>query len=262
MLTYPVIDPIALQIGFIKIHWYGLMYLISFAGGWLLARRRAKRPDIGWTALQVDDLVFYVAMGVVLGGRLGYMLFYDFPHLLADPLSLFKIWQGGMSFHGGLLGVLLAVWLYGHKIKKHFADITDFIAPIIPIGLGVGRIGNFINAELWGRVTDVPWAMIFPEGGPLPRHPSQLYESFFEGLVLFSILWIYSAKPRPRYAVSGLFALLYGLFRFGLEFFRQPDSQMGFIAWDWLTMGQLLSLPLIAVGMILLALSRKGEIKK
>lgn len=260
MLIYPEINPIALQVGPLKFYWYGIMYLIGFLGAWALARWRAAKPDSGWTAELVNDLLFYVALGVVLGGRVGYMLFYGFHQLMEEPLSLFRIWQGGMSFHGGLLGVLLAVWLFGRRFHKHFADVTDFLAPLIPVGLATGRIGNFINGELWGRVTDVPWGMIFPHVDLNTRHPSQLYEFLLEGILLFIILWVYSAKPRPRYAVSGLFAVLYGLFRVGAEFFREPDAPIGFIAWDWLTMGQLLSLPLILVGIALLIASRQQKV--
>ncbi len=253
MLHYPAMNPIALQLGFIKIHWYGLMYLIGIAGGWALLLWRSKqRPELGWTSEQISDLVFYATLGVVLGGRVGYMLFYDFSTLIHAPLTLFKIWEGGMSFHGGLLGVLLFMWLFARKSHKHFMDIMDFIAPVVPIGLAAGRLGNFINGELWGRVTDVPWAMVFPNAGNLPRHPSQLYEFLLEGVVLFSVMWWYSSTPRPRYAVSGMFALGYGLARFFCEFFRQPDVQKGFIAFGWLTMGQLLCVPMVMVGVWLL----------
>jgi phosphatidylglycerol:prolipoprotein diacylglycerol transferase len=249
MLHYPHINPIALHIGFIKIHWYGLMYLIGILGGWCLLRLRGKKqPALGWTKTQIDDAVFYATLGVVLGGRVGYMLFYDFSTLIAHPLSLFRIWEGGMSFHGGLLGVLCSMSVFAYKTRKHFIDIMDFIAPVVPIGLAAGRLGNFINAELWGRVTDVPWGMVFPNAGDLPRHPSQLYEFLLEGVVLFIVLWWFSSKPRPRYAVSGVFALGYGIARFVCEFFRQPDIQKGFIAFDWLTMGQLLCIPMIVVG--------------
>jgi phosphatidylglycerol---prolipoprotein diacylglyceryl transferase len=252
MLSYPAINPIAFNLGPLKVHWYGLMYALGFIVAWLLASYRAQKPHSTWTADQVSDLLFYTAIGVILGGRMGYMLFYDFSNFLAQPWILFKIWQGGMSFHGGLLGVLLAFYCYSKKTGKPFFAISDFAAPLIPLGLGAGRIGNFINGELWGRVTHVPWAMVFPHADALPRHPSQLYEFFFEGVILFLFLWIYSSKPRPRMAVSACFALLYGIFRFILEFFRQPDSQLGFIAWHWLTMGQLLSLPLILLGVVLL----------
>lgn len=252
MLLYPTINPIAFSVGPFKVHWYGLMYGIGFIGAWLLANYRANKPNSQWTRDQVSDLLFYTALGVILGGRIGYMLFYDLPNFLAHPWTLLLVWHGGMSFHGGLLGVLVAFYLYSRKTGKHFFDITDFAAPFVPIGLAAGRIGNFINGELWGRVSDVPWAMVFPRAGNLPRHPSQIYEFFLEGVILFIVLWIYSSKKRPRMAVSAWFAILYGVFRFIAEFFREPDSQIGFIAWNWLTMGQLLSIPLIIVGLVLL----------
>lgn len=252
MLTYPHINPIALTLGPLKVHWYGLMYAIGFLGAWGLGVMRANKSNSGWTQDQISDLVFYAALGVIVGGRTGYILFYAWPDFIAEPLLLFKIWQGGMSFHGGLIGVIIALWLYARKLNKTFFELTDFTAPLVPIGLAAGRIGNFINGELWGRVTDVPWAMIFPNGGTLPRHPSQLYEFLFEGIILFIILWSYSSKPRPRTAVSGLFLICYGTFRFVLEFFRQPDVQLGFIAFDWLTMGQMLSAPMILLGVFLI----------
>jgi phosphatidylglycerol:prolipoprotein diacylglycerol transferase len=263
MLPYPNIDPVALHLGPLKVHWYGLMYLIGFAVVWWLGRIRARQPDSGWDPEQMGDLVFYGALGAVLGGRLGYILFYNFPFFMADPLSIFKVWQGGMSFHGGMVGVFVAMWLYGRKFNKGFFEITDFIAPLVPIGLGAGRIGNFINSELWGRITDVPWAMVFPNGGPLPRHPSQLYQAFLEGIVLFIILWLYSSKPRPKMAVSGLFLVFYGLFRFAVEFVRVPDVQLGYLAFGWLTMGQVLSTPMILSGGILMWLAyRKTGMKQ
>lgn len=255
MLKYPEIDPVAISIGPLDIHWYGIMYLVGFVAGFLLLNRRAKRPGSGWTTEQVSDLIFYGAMGVILGGRIGYILFYNFSAFLNDPLTLFKVWQGGMSFHGGLLGVMIAVWLFARHTKKSYWDILDFGAPIVPIGLGLGRIGNFIGGELYGRITDGPWGMVFPTGGELARHPSQLYQATLEGLALFAILWFFSRKPRPRYAVSGLFALFYGIFRFVVEFAREPDAHLGFIAFNWLTMGQLLSVPLILVGVFLLYLA-------
>lgn len=255
MLKYPEIDPVAISIGPLDIRWYGIMYLVGFVAGFLLLNRRAKRPNSGWTTEQVSDLIFYGALGVILGGRIGYILFYNFSAFLNDPLTLFKVWQGGMSFHGGLLGVMIAVWLFARHTKKSYWDILDFGAPIVPIGLGLGRIGNFIGGELYGRITDGPWGMVFPTGGDLARHPSQLYQATLEGLALFAILWFFSRKPRPRYAVSGLFALFYGIFRFVAEFAREPDAHLGFIAFDWLTMGQLLSVPLILVGVFLLYLA-------
>lgn len=249
MLTYPQIDPVAISIGPLDVRWYGLMYLLGFLAGYLLLVYRARKPDSGWNSDQVSDLIFYGAMGVVLGGRIGYVLFYNFSGFLSDPLSLVKVWQGGMSFHGGFLGVIVAMWLFSRKTQKTLFDILDFGSPIVPIGLGLGRIGNFIGGELWGRPTDGPWGMVFPHVDNLARHPSQLYQAALEGLVLFLIMWFYSSKPRPRYAVSGMFALCYGIFRFCVEFAREPDSHLGYIAFDWMTMGQLLSLPMIALGL-------------
>lgn len=271
MLTYPDIDPAALRLGNFAVHWYGLMYLIGFAGAWWLGMLRARRADTGWRAEEISDLVFYAALGAILGGRIGYSLFYNFSYFLEEPLRLFYIWQGGMSFHGGMLGVFLAMWLYGRKTGRSFFQVTDFIAPLVPIGLGAGRIGNFINGELWGRVSDVPWAMQlpcarFPEycageiiGYSAPHHPSMLYEALLEGAVLFLILWLFSRKPRPTMAVSGLFMLCYGSFRFGVEFVRMPDAQLGYLALDWVTMGQVLSAPMILFGILFLviAYSRK-----
>ena len=249
MIAYPKIDPIAFSLGPLSVHWYGLTYMAGFALALWLGTKRAKASAGLWKPEQISDLVFYGAVGVVLGGRVGYVLFYHFDYFLRDPVWLFKVWSGGMSFHGGLLGVLLAMFLYGRSQGKSFFQVTDFIAPLVPLGLGLGRIGNFIGGELWGRVTDVPWAMVFPtDPSKLPRHPSQLYQFLLEGVVLFSVLWWFSAKPRPRMAVSGLFLLIYGLVRIVVEFVRQPDPQLGFIAFDWLTMGQLLSLPMVVLG--------------
>lgn len=259
MLTYPEIDPVAISIGPFDVHWYGLMYLVGFAAGWWLGVRRARRPHSDWKADEIGDLLFYVAVGVVLGGRLGYVLIYNQDAFQQDPLMLFRIWQGGMSFHGGLIGVLLAMRLYGRKTGRTFFQVTDFIAPLVPIGLGAGRIGNFINGELWGRPTDLPWGMVFRFYDELPRHPSMLYEALLEGLVLFTILWIYSARPRPTRAVSGMFLLFYGLFRFGVEFVREPDHQIGFVAFHWMTMGHLLSLPMILFGIWLLWVAYRGD---
>lgn len=248
MLTYPQIDPIALSLGPLKVHWYGLMYLIGFAAAWWLGLRRARKPGALLQPEQIGDLIFYCALGAVLGGRIGYVLFYDLGAYLEHPANILKVWQGGMSFHGGMLGVITAMLLYSRKVQRGFFELMDFVAPLVPIGLGAGRIGNFINGELWGKVTDVPWAMVFPYGGPLPRHPSQLYQACLEGLALFLILWFYSRKPRPAMAVSGLFLLCYGAFRFAVEFARQPDAQLGYLAFGWLTMGQVLSTPMILGG--------------
>jgi phosphatidylglycerol:prolipoprotein diacylglycerol transferase len=264
MIHRPDINPVAFHIGPFSIFWYGLMYLFSFIACWGLLAWRIKRSpfDRGYTLEQLSDIIFYAALGVIIGGRLGYMLFYAWPSLMASPLSIFKVWQGGMSFHGGLIGVIIALGLYGYKINKSLVDLTDFIAPVVPIGLAAGRIGNFINGELWGRVSDVPWAMIFPNKDNLPRHPSQLYEFFLEGVVMFIILWFFSQKPRPRWAVSGLFLLCYGLFRFCLEFFREPDAQIGFVALGWLTKGQLLSLPMFILGVFMFAFAYRNKGKK
>lgn len=259
MLSYPQINPVALDLGVIKIHWYGLMYLVGIGGAWLLASRRLKDFDPTWSKEKLSDLVFWVAMGVILGGRLGYALFYDLSAYLADPLKILRVWEGGMSFHGGLIGVMLATWLFGRRNDKSFFQLMDFIAPLVPIGLGAGRIGNFINAELWGKVTDVPWAMVFPNGGPDPRHPSQLYQFALEGVALFVILWAYSRKPRPTMAVSGLFAACYGVFRFIVEFVRVPDAQLGYLAWNWLTMGQVLCLPMILGGIGLMVWAHRRQ---
>ena len=273
MLFYPDIDPVALALGPVKVHWYGVMYLLAFGGGWWLARLRAAKPDSGWTAQQVDDLVFYFVLGTVLGGRLGYTLFYGWSGLVADPLSLFRVWEGGMSFHGGLLGVLVAMGLFARKQGKAFVPTMDFIAPLVPLGLFTGRIGNFINGELWGGPTDLPWGMSLPcaefpsfcsaltpgAQWSLPVHPSQLYESLLEGVLLFLVLWFFSSRPRPQMAVSALFLLGYGLFRFGVEFIRLPDAHIGYLAWGWLTQGQVLTMPMLFFGVVLLVLAYKGK---
>ncbi len=251
MIPYPSIDPVIVSIGPVALRWYGMMYLIGFVAAWWLGRRRAQRSGGLWQGEEVGDLLYYGALGVILGGRIGYMLFYNFERLLAEPLSLFYIHQGGMSFHGGLLGVLVAVWLFARRTERSFFQVTDFVAPLVPLGLLTGRFGNFINHELPGRATDVAWALQFP-GETFGRHPSSLYELVLEGIVLFVVLYLYSAKARPRMSVSGLFLLGYGSFRFLVEFVRQPDPQLGFIAFDWLTMGQLLSLPMILLGALLI----------
>ncbi|GAA0561779.1 prolipoprotein diacylglyceryl transferase [Halomonas salifodinae] len=255
MLNYPAIDPVAISLGPLAIHWYGLMYVVGFVAAWWLGCRRASR--LGLTRDDIGDLLFYAALGVVLGGRLGYVLFYGMDRLLENPLWIVQVWDGGMSFHGGLIGVLLAALLFARRKQLAFFTLTDFVAPLVPIGLGAGRIGNFINAELPGRVTTLPWGMPFPGMGPEPRHPSALYEALLEGLVMFVVLWWVSAKPRARGLVSGLFLALYGLFRFGVEFVRLPDAHIGFIAFGWVTMGMLLTLPMILAGAALMLWSRR-----
>lgn len=269
MLTYPNIDPIAVNLGPLHVHWYGLMYLVGFAIAWALGRWRAGRPGSGWTGVMVDDVMFYCILGVIAGGRLGYMLFYGFDQILANPLNVLRVWEGGMSFHGGLIGVCLAMWLFGHRHGLHFFQVADFMAPLVPPGLFFGRVGNFVNGELWGHRTQLPWGVQLPcdrfpaqcadlPAGTLlsvPVHASQLYEAALEGLVLFTILWIFSSRPRPMMAVSGLFLLLYGVFRFLVELVRVPDAHIGYLAFDWLTMGQILSGPMILFGLLLLALA-------
>lgn len=253
MLVHPQFDPIAISLGPIAIRWYGLMYLIAFILFMVLGRLRARRNVLsGWIPRDIDDLLFYGVLGVILGGRLGYVLFYKPLHYLANPLEILAVWQGGMSFHGGLLGVLIAVLFYARSSGRRWIEVTDFIAPLVPLGLAAGRLGNFINAELVGRVTDGPWAMIFPSVDKLPRHPSQLYQFALEGLLLFALLWWFAASVRPRGAVSGAFLLGYGVLRFIAEFGREPDDFLGLLTFG-LSMGQWLSLPMIACGIGLLA---------
>lgn len=249
MLTYPAIHPIAFTIGPLAVHWYGLMYLLGFMLAWSLAHWRVKHYHLPWTSEQISDFIFYAAFGVILGGRIGYMLFYAPSQWLAHPLSVFKIWEGGMSFHGGLIGVLIALCYFAKKSHKSFLEVTDFVAPLTPLGLAAGRMGNFINGELWGRVTDVPWAMIFPSADDAPRHPSQLYELGLEGLLLFIVIWCYASSERPRGRVTALSLMVYALCRITVEFFREPDPQWGYLAWNWLTMGQLLSVPMFVIGL-------------
>ena len=252
MFVYPEIDPIIFQIGFVKVRWYGLMYVIAFLTAWWLAKRRCETAHSPLKPDQVDDLLFNGMLGVIVGGRVGYALIYGWDYMLEDPLYLFKVWEGGMSFHGGLIGVLTAMWLFGRKRGMTMWQVTDFVAPIVPLGLGFGRIGNFINGELWGKETDVAWGVLY-QGRVL--HASQLYEAALEGFVLFAILWWFTAKPRPYMAVSGLFLVLYGCFRFFVEFYRVPDADIGYLALDWVTMGQVLSVPMIALGATMLAMA-------
>jgi len=253
MLNYPNIDPVAISLGSLDIHWYGIMYLLAFAAAWGLAYRRAARTDSPLRSSQVEDLIVYGALGVVLGGRFGYVMFYNFETWLADPLWLFRIWEGGMSFHGGLLGVIVAILLYCRRVKASFFSTLDFIAPLVPLGLGFGRLGNFIGQELWGRATDVSWGMIFPrDPEQLVRHPSQLYQAFLEGVVLFAIVYWFSRKPRPRLAVGAVFLIFYGIFRFAVEFVRQPDDHIKTLVFGWMTRGQLLTIPMIVIGVSVL----------
>lgn len=261
MLQFPQFNPVAIDLGIIKIYWYGLMYLFGIGTAWYLANQRAS--NIGWSKDDVSDFVFYATLGVIAGGRIGYILFYQPSIFLTDPIAVIRFWEfnelgqyqfiglRGMSFHGGLIGVILMCIYFARKKKCHFLAITDFIAPLAPIGLAFGRLGNFINGELWGRPTDVPWGMVFPFVDQQPRHPSQLYEFTLEGLALFTVLYFYSANPRKTGQVSGIFLIGYGLSRFIVEFFRQPDLDQGFIALGWLTKGQLLSIPMIIFGMLL-----------
>ena len=260
MIAYPRIDPVALALGPVKIHWYGLMYLFGFAAGWALGRVRARDPRRGWSGAQVDDLLFYIALGIILGGRLGYVVFYDFARFLGDPLAIIKIWQGGMSFHGGLIGVILAMIWYARVRGRPFFEVADFVAPLAPPGIAFGRIGNFINGQLWGAPSDVPWAMVFPDAraGGVPRHPSQLYESLLEGVVLFVVVWVYSRHPRPTMAVSGVFLAGYGIARFLVEFVRVPDAHIGYLAFGWVTMGQVLSTPMIVLGALFVWLAYRS----
>ncbi len=252
------IDPVAISFGPFQVHWYGLTYLLGFTAAWLLGRARARKPASGWTCEDVDNLITMSALGVVLGARLGYCLFYDPVYFATHPLDIFKVWHGGMSFHGGALGVAAALLLFCRNTKRNFLDVGDFIAPLATPGLFAGRLGNFINGELWGKVTDLPWGVVFPTGGPLPRHPSQLYEASLEGLVLFIILWTYSSRRPARGKVSGLFLLGYAIARSSIEFFREPDAQLGYLAFGWVTMGQILCLPMFAIGLALLFWPRRG----
>jgi phosphatidylglycerol:prolipoprotein diacylglycerol transferase len=253
MLTFPEIDPIALDLGLVQIRWYGISYICGILLAWYLLRRRALLlPERGWTPILVSDLIYYGTLGVILGGRLGSVVFYNLPYYLDNPLDVLKVWQGGMSFHGGLLGVAVALWCYSRHIGRGFFETTDFLIPVVPVGLFFGRIANFINAELWGAPTTLPWGLVFPGVDDLARHPSQLYEALSEGLLLFFIMWLYSGRLRPKMAVSGLFLLLYGLFRSAIELVREPDGNIGHLFGEWLTMGQVLSAPMIVIGSILL----------
>ncbi|MBL4764985.1 MAG: prolipoprotein diacylglyceryl transferase [Colwellia sp.] len=251
-LQFPIIDPIIFSIGPVALRWYGMMYLIGFLVAMFIANKAADKSGGLWTRDQVSDLLFYSFLGVILGGRIGYVFFYQWDYFLADPLYLFQIWQGGMSFHGGLLGVATAVYIFARKTNKSFLTVGDFAVPLVPVGLGMGRLGNFINAELWGRETDVPWAMVFPTD-PLqvPRHPSQLYEFFLEGVVLFIILYVITRKPRSLGLASGTFLICYGVFRSIIEFFREPDAHLG-LYFSFISKGQILSIPMILIGLFII----------
>ncbi|NBS11138.1 MAG: prolipoprotein diacylglyceryl transferase [Gammaproteobacteria bacterium] len=257
-MNYPQIDPVALDLGVIQIHWYGLMYVFAFLGGYWLAKRRIAAGRFPMQVDALSDFVGWVAIGVILGGRLGYVLFYQLERTIAEPLSAIAIWEGGMSFHGGLLGVITLTWWFAKKHRIAPLVLGDALAPLVPIGLGLGRLGNFIGGELWGRTTTLPWGMVFPNGGPLPRHPSQLYEFALEGVVLFVVVNLYARVPRRTGQVTGLFLLGYGVFRFSVEFVRAPDAHLGFIWLEWMTMGQVLTVPMMLIGGWLLV--RKGKI--
>jgi len=271
MLVHPQFDPVAihlgpfhlggLTLGPFAIRWYGLMYLVGFILFVVLGRHRARQMLLtGWHPRDIDDMLFYGVLGVILGGRLGYVLFYKPLYYLVHPLEIFEVWQGGMSFHGGFLGVLIGLAFYARKRGRRWLDVTDFVAPLCPLGLAAGRLGNFINGELVGRVTSGPWAMVFPQVDALPRHASQLYEFALEGVLLFVIVWWYASRHRPMGAVSGLFLLGYGTMRFIAEFAREPDNFLGYLA-GGLTMGQWLSLPMIVVGLLMMvwAYRRAGK---
>jgi len=250
-MNKPDIDPVFLRLGPLEFRWYGLMYILGFLAAFFIIRNQAKRRNLDITADMASDLVFAVAMGVVLGGRLGYILFYDFAWYLAHPLKIFAVWEGGMSFHGGLLGALVASIFIFRKMRLDFWQMADVVSLAGPVGLGLGRVGNFINGELYGRVTDAPWGVVFPGGGPLPRHPSQLYEAFLEGVVLFCAVRFVSGLKAPAGTAFWTFISGYGLFRFMVEFFREPDRQIGFL-WGGITMGQLLSLPMFVLGVVMI----------
>lgn len=280
MIQYPAIDPILVAVGPLAIRWYGLTYVIAFAVAWWLGRRRAALPGSTWKPADVDDVIFYGALGVILGGRLGWVLFYGFERLLEDPLMVLRIWEGGMSFHGGLVGVILAEVLFARRQQRRIVDVLDFLVALPGLGILAVRCANFINGELWGKPTNVAWGFIVDPTNLHPSqraealrlcerfsidpcvlhlHASQLYEGLLEGLAVFIILWVYTSKPRPRLAASGLFLLCYGVFRFAVEFVRVPDENRGYLLLDWVTMGQILSAPMIVVGLIMMIMAYRGS---
>lgn len=262
MLSFPHIDPVAFSLGPVRVHWYGLMYLLAFISAWALAHWRAKRYKLDWTSEQIGDLIFYGALGVIIGGRLGYMIFYNTQQFISAPWTALRLWEGGMSFHGGLLGVVTAMWLFARKTKKTFLNVADFSVPLVPLGLAAGRAGNFINGELWGRTTDAPWGMVFPNADLQIRHPSQLYEFGLEGIALFIVVWWYASKPRPAGCVSAVFLMGYAVARIVVELFREPDIQLGYLAFNWLTMGQILSIPMLLIGLIFWWIKRHENLPK
>ncbi|MGH8310153.1 MAG: prolipoprotein diacylglyceryl transferase [Steroidobacteraceae bacterium] len=257
MLQYPGFDPIAFELGPIRVHWYGIMYLVGFAAGWWLGRVRARRPGSTWKPNDVDDLIFYAMLGVILGGRIGYVLFYGLSYWAKDPLYPLKIWEGGMSFHGGMIGVMVTIAIFALRRGRRVADVFDYIVPLPGIGLFAGRIGNFVNNELWGKTTDVPWG--FNINGEV-RHATQLYEAALEGVLLFAVMWWFTSTPRPRLAPSGLFLVLYGAVRILIEFWRVPDSHINYLAGGWLTMGHVLSLPMVVAGAVMLWLAYRRRV--
>ncbi len=261
MLTFPQINPIAFSLGPIQVHWYGLMYVIGFICAWLICQYRSSKPGSGWTKDDITDIITWVMLGAIIGARLGYVLFYDFANYISSPIEIFYVWKGGMSFHGGFIGVTVVLYIWSRVYQRNFLDVVDMIAPGVAPGLFFGRIGNFINGELWGKVTTLPIGMVFPNAGDLPRHPVQLYEACLEGLVLFAIVWIFSSKERAEGANTGMLVLCYAIFRIFCEFFREPDAHIGYLLGDWFSMGILLSLPLLALGLFLLARSIVLEAK-
>lgn len=276
-MHYPYIDPVIFALGPVAVRWYGMAYLAAFVLCWWLGNLQSRRAFKGWSREQISDLVFYCALGVVLGGRIGYVLFYGFENLLRDPLMLVRIWEGGMSFHGGLLGVVAAMVWFGRRVNRSFWQVADFMAPLVPTGLGLGRLGNFANTELPGRMTEAPWGLVYPchadairninlfcigEWEPFARHPSPLYQAFAEGVLLFTLVWWVAARPRPAGVVAGTFLAGYGLLRCVTEYFREPDAHIGYLVFDWLTMGQLLSLPMAIIGMLIIFAARGGALRR